>query len=474
MRTSILLASCLTVASCQAPAEQTVDASRPNVIVIFTDDQGYQDLGCYGSPNLKTPHLDRLAREGMRFTDFYSADPVCTPSRAALLTGCYPQRVGNLNVLWPDSTVGLNPDETTLAELLKVNGYATACIGKWHLGHLPKFLPMNHGFDSYLGIPYSNDMSIGLDMKLADSLHLREGVTRESMWEDRKNWVPLMRDDAVIEYPADQSKLTKRYTDEALKFMRANRDQPFFLYMPHTMPHIPLFASEQFAGTSEAGLYGDCIEEIDWSVGQIVSELERLGLAQNTLVIYTSDNGPWDLKGNATDKVKGNQNRRTGGSALPLSGFKFQIREGGMRVPAVMWWPEIIPANTVCSEVAATIDILPTIAEIVNAPSLPQRKIDGISILPLLTAQDSSRYPSRPYFYRQRAVRLGKWKGFLDTESKAMKLYNLETDIAETTDVAAQHSEVVKQLQKLLHDHCVEINRNKRPPGNSNQVTKVE
>jgi arylsulfatase A len=459
------LAMAATPISCNlGPAPIEKESSQPNVVVIFTDDQGYQDLGVYGSPDIKTPNIDRLASEGMRFTDFYSADPVCTPSRAALLTGCYPQRVGNLNVLWPDSTVGLAADEWTLAEMLKANGYATACIGKWHLGHLPQFLPMAHGFDSYFGIPYSNDMSIGLDMKLAPSLELREGVTRESMWEAKKNWVPLMRQDEVIEYPADQGTLTQRYTEEALQFIRSNRDRPFFLYLPHTMPHIPLYASPDFEGKSEIGLYGDCIEEIDWSVGQIADELRRLGLAENTLLIYTSDNGPWDLKGNATDKVKGNLNRRIGGSADPLRGHKFTTWEGGMRVPAVMWWPKTIPAGQVCTDVAATIDLLPTVAQISPGAKLPTQKIDGTSLLPLILGEaNPPEHP--PYFYRTEAVRVGKWKGFWKKKEERFLLFDLEADMSEKNDVANQHPEVAAKLRALLAEHEQELTRNSRPCG---------
>lgn len=460
----------VTAASCQAisdePQIQAAEISRPNVILIFTDDQGYQDLGCFGSADIRTPNIDRLAIEGMRFTDFYSASPVCTPSRAALLTGCYPQRVGGLNVLWPDSTTGINGSETTIAEMLKANGYATACVGKWHLGHLPEFLPTSHGFDSYFGIPYSNDMSIGQDMKLASSVHLRNGVTRETMWEAKKNWVPLMRDEEVIEYPADQSTLTQRYTEEALQFIRSNHDRPFFLYLPHTMPHIPLYASPQFEGKSEIGLYGDCIEEIDWSVGQITDELRRLGLDRNTLIIYTSDNGPWDLKGNATDKVKGNQNRRTGGSAKPLRGFKFQTWEGGMRVPAVMWWPGKIPAGQVCTEVAATIDVLPTVAQLSSGASLPQHKIDGTSLLPILLGQsNSTKHP--PYFYRTEAVRAGNWKGVWDKKEERFLLFDLEGDVAESTNVADQNPQVVAKLRSLLTAHQQDLSLNSRPPGNT-------
>ncbi|MCP4451709.1 MAG: sulfatase [Planctomycetes bacterium] len=440
-------------------AAQAAQSRKPNVIIIFTDDQGYEDLGVFGSPKIRTPNIDQMAREGMRFTDFYSASSVCTPSRAALLTGCYPGRVGGLGVLFPKDQKGLNPEETTIARMLKANGYATACIGKWHLGHLKEFLPTSHGFDSYYGIPYSNDMTIAQGMSLASDLVLREGVTLETIWEAKKNWVPLMRNQAVIEYPADQSTLTQRYTREAILFITQHRDTPFFLYMPHTMPHIPLYASPEFEGKSEVGLYGDCIEEIDWSVGQILKTLKAQGLDRNTLIIYTSDNGPWNLKGNATDKVKGNMNRRIGGSALPLRGYKFQTWEGGMREPTVMRWPGRIPAGKVCREVAGTIDVLPTIAALSPGATLPDKKVDGKSIVPLLEARPGATTPHAAYFYRTEAVRAGHWK------LKKDQLFDLSRDMSEQTNVAQDHPDIVARLTTLLNEHKQELKRNKRPHG---------
>jgi arylsulfatase A len=446
-----------------ASAEQD---SRPNFIIIFTDDQGYQDLGVFGATKIRTPNIDRMAKQGMRFTDFYSAASVCTPSRAALLTGCYPERVGNMRVHFPRHQTGLNPAETTIAKMLKQAGYATACIGKWHLGHLKEFLPTSHGFDSYYGIPYSNDMTIAKDMLLSDDLLLREGVTRQTLWQPKKNHVPLLRDEKVIEYPANQATLTKRYTREAIAFVDRNRDKPFFLYLPHTMPHVPLYASPAFEGKSESGLYGDCIEEIDWSVGEIIKALKRNGIDKNTLIIYCSDNGPWNFKANATDKVKGNKNRRTGGSALPLRGYKFQHWEGGMREPTVMWWPGRIPAGTVCGEVAGTIDLLPTIAALSGA-KLPSKKIDGKSIVPLLEARKGATSPHAAYFYRTLGVRVGQWKLIRDRRSKDKKfgLFDLSKDISESTDVAADHPQVVTRLTALLAEHTAEIKKNARPIG---------
>jgi arylsulfatase A-like enzyme len=445
-------------------ADGTPEARKPNFIIIFTDDQGYQDLGILGSPNIRTPNIDRMADEGMLFTDFYSAASVCSPSRAALLTGCYPDRVSIPRVLNPRDTIGLNPRETTIASMLKANGYATACIGKWHLGHLPEFLPTNHGFDSYFGIPYSNDMTIGANMKLSADILLREGATRETMWNANKSKVPLMRGEEVIEFPADQSTLTKHYTEEAVKFIKSNRDKPFFIYMPHTMPHIPLFASPEFEGKSDAGLYGDCVEEIDWSVGEIIKALKSEGLDKDTLIVYTSDNGPWNLDGSAESKVKGNTNRRVGGSAAPLRGHKFQSLEGGMREPTVMWWPGRIPAGKQCHEIAATIDLLPTIAAL-SGSELPAAKIDGKSIVPLLEGLQGAKSPHEAYFYRTEGVRVGMWKLIMPKKAAAYELYDLENDISESTNVAEQHLDVVYTLKKLLLDHIADLEKNSRPCG---------
>jgi arylsulfatase A-like enzyme len=451
---------------CLAPTVAQA-ADSPNIIVIFADDQGYQDLGVFGSPNIKTPNVDRMAKEGMRFTDFYSAASVCTPSRAALMTGCYPERVGRLGVLFPRDTKGLNPDETTIAEVLKAQGYATACIGKWHLGHKKPFLPTNQGFDLYFGIPYSNDMGIDPKMDLASDINWRNDYTEEKFRKltGRRGGPPLFRGTEVVEFPVDQNTLTKRYTEEAIKFITANKDKPFFVYLPHTMPHIPLYATPQFAGKSEAGLYGDTIEEMDWSVGQIMATLKKLSLDKNTLVIYTSDNGPWNLSGNATSKVKGNMNRRIGGSALPLRGYKFQQFEGGMREPTVMWWPGHIPAGSVCQEIAGTIDILPTIVAITGA-SLPEKKIDGHNILPLLEGHADAKSPHKAYFYQSKAVRIGNWKLLSGgRRSKGPQLYDLSKDIGEKNNVAADNPDVVKMLVDALEAFKSEMKADGRPPG---------
>ena len=443
---SLLLCSC-------GESEET----KPNFIIIFTDDQGYQDVGCYGSPLIKTPNLDRMAEEGIRFTDFYSSNSVCSPSRASLLTGCYPTRVSIPAVLFPgDEETGLNPDEITIADLLKTQGYATTCIGKWHLGHQSEFLPTGQGFDSYFGIPYSNDMRINPAMELASDIKLYEGMTIERIRteEPRGDWVPLMRDEQVIEYPCDQSTLTKRYTEEAVKFITANQNSPFFLYLPHTMPHVPLFTSEKFRGKSERGLYGDVIEEIDWSVGEILKTLKTLDLDERTFVIFTTDNGPWL------------EFQERGGSALPLRDGKFSTYEGGMRVPCIMRWPGKIPAGEVCSEVAATIDFLPTIASLVNIPLPADRIIDGKNIWQLVTAAPNAHSPHDAYFYYRenelQAVRSGKWKL---RKTDIVELYNLNEDMSEMNNLAEMHPDIVERLTETMLNFDSELKANARPPG---------
>jgi arylsulfatase A-like enzyme len=439
-------------------ASLPLSAATPNVIIIMADDQGYQDLGCFGSPKIKTPHIDQMAKEGMRFTDCYSGASVCTPSRAALLTGCYASRVGNLGVLFPQDARGLNPTEITIAELLKTKGYATACIGKWHLGHHKQFLPTSQGFDTYYGVPYSNDMTLDPTQPLANDIVLREGVTAESIkTHQKKNLVPLMRDTEIIEYPVDQNTLTKRYTEEAIKFITTNKEKPFFLYLPHSMPHIPVYASPEFEGKSEIGLYGDSIEELDWSTGQILETLRKLKLDQNTLVIYTSDNGPWKLDQNSWEK--GNTNRRVGGFAHPLRGYKFSRLEGGMRVPTVMWWPGRIPADKTSGEVVASMDFFATCAEISGAELPTDRVIDGKSLIPLLEAKEGAKSPHDALFYRTEAVRSGKWKLIKG------QLYDLEADIGEATNVAEKHPDVVTRLSALLAAHKKDLSENTRPPG---------
>jgi len=428
-------------------AEGGAPRRPPNFVVIFTDDQGYQDIGCFGSPDIRTPRLDQMAAEGMRFTDFYSAAPLCTPSRAALMTGCYAQRISLPHVLFPGSTIGISDKETTIADLLKTRSYARACVGKWHLGHLKPFLPTRHGFDYYFGIPYSNDMKP----------------------------TPLMRNEETIEEPARQETLTERYTEEALKFIAANRDRPFFLYLPHTFPHVPLHVSGRFAGKSKRGLYGDVIEAIDWSTGQILDKLKELGLDDNTLVIFTSDNGPWLSKG------------KDGGSALPLRDGKGTTFEGGMREPCIMRWPGKIPAGRTCSEIASTIDVMPTLAGLAGAKIPADRIIDGKDIWPLMSGVAGAKTPHEAYFYSSgnelQAVRSGKWKLHLDRarpqagrkknapaqggQKTPAALYDLQADVGEKNNVAEQNPDVVNRLQALADAFRADIEKNRRPPGSA-------
>lgn len=371
-------------------------AANPNIIIILNDDQGYQDLGCYGSPDIETPRVDKLASEGMRFTDFYVASPVCSASRAAYLTGRYPYKVGVPGVFFPDrGYTGLSPEHVTIAEVLKPVGYATMAVGKWHLGDHTDFLPTNQGFDGYYGIPYSNDMYPSSSMKYSvDCLYL-EGSSPQKIkeaFEDNvsvkgnprslKDKVPLMRDEECIEFPADQSTITRRYADEGIRFISQSvkEKKPFFLYLANSMPHTPLFASEQFLGKSKRGLYGDVIEEIDYNTGRILDHLEKLDIEDNTIVIFTSDNGPWLIKGDH------------GGSALPLFEGKMTSFEGGQRVPAIIRWPAKVPAGSTCSEMALSMDLLPTIARITGA-DLPAAELDGKNILNLLVGKKGAKTP---------------------------------------------------------------------------------
>ncbi len=468
--TAWLSAACwllgVAVALGASPAARSDD--RPNVVLIFTDDQGYGDVGCFGATGFRTPNLDRMAEEGMRFTDFYVNCPVCSGSRAALMTGCYYPRVSMSAVLFPGARIGLNPNEITIAEVLKAQGYATACIGKWHLGHLPRFLPTRQGFDYYYGIPYSNDMTIDPEAPLAEDIVLREGMTAERIRSEKpvRNKVPLMRNEEVIEYPADQSTLTRRYTEEAIRFMREHRDGTFFVYLPHTMCHVPLFASEAFRGRSGAGLFGDVIEELDWSVGEILKTIKELGLDEKTLVIFTTDNGA------------------AVGSSRPLRAKKGSLYDGGIRVPCIMRWPGRIPAGRECSEVAATIDLLPTIALLAGTRPPQDRIIDGKDIRPLIEGRPDAKSPHEAYLVYhggRAAVRSGQWKFYpwpegTDRRGKqpgaaegpagpAVQLYDLSADISETTNVAEQHPEVVARLQQMTKAMVEELQAHRRPVG---------
>lgn len=440
----------------EASGTNTAGKSKPNYIIILADDQGYEDLGCYGSPNIKTPNIDKIASEGMKFTDFYAA-PVCTPSRASLITGCYPERLGfNRNqVLFPNQAdKGIHPDEKTIAELLKEQGYATGMVGKWHLGTAcPEFLPTGNGFDYYYGVPYSNDM--GMNVPNGQYHSTEKGI-------DLFGGTPLLRNEEIIEQPADNNLFTQRYTEESIKYIKENKDKSFFLYLAHTMPHVPLGASDAFRGKSARGAYGDAIEEIDWSVGEILRTLKECNIDDNTVVVYTSDNGPWLAKG------------QNGGSALPLRGGKTTLFEGGIRVPAIMRWPGKIPANTVNHEIVSNMDILPTFVKLAGGEIPAERKIDGKDISSIILGEANAKSPHEAYYAyvddNYWAIRKDNWKLFNNGE-----LYDLGNDISEKTNVAAQNPMVVNSLKKMMDDYIQDIKTNKRPNGdawyNDNKVT---
>lgn len=425
----------------------TVQAAKPNVVVIFCDDLGYGDLACFGHPTIATPNLDRMATEGQKWTNFYVAAPVCTPSRSAIMTGRLPIRTGMCSdkrrVLFPDSAGGLPPEEITIADALKTAGYATACIGKWHLGHLPQYLPTEQGFDSYLGIPYSNDMD-----RIAESPR-----GRTAFWDPKPEYfnVPLLRDKREIERPANQYTITRRYTEEAVRFIKANQERPFFIYLAHNLPHVPLFTSKEFQDVSLRGLYGDVIEEIDWSVGQVLDTLRETGLAENTLVAFTSDNGPWLIFD------------QHGGSAGLLRGGKGSTWDGGMREPTIFWWPGTIE-HRVVREIGSTLDMLPTCASLAGADLPEDLILDGYDISPALLGTGPS--PRQEMFYYRGeqlfAVRKGPYKAHFTTQSgygdKPLKhdppaLYNLEHDPSEKYDIAKDHPDVVAELTKLAEQH---------------------
>nr|MBT3277773.1 sulfatase [Phycisphaerales bacterium] len=442
----------------QLVAETPKPAKRkPNVVLIFTDDQGYGDLSCFGAKDLKTPHIDSIAANGLKLTDFYVPTSCCSPSRAALLTGCYPKRVGlHKGVLFPDSRYGLNPAEELLPELLKRAGYATGMYGKWHLGHHKTMMPTAQGFDEYFGVPYSNDMS-----HFAQDVRRRTG-TLTSKWKTsagayRFPKLPLIHNGNVLELEPDQTQLTKRYTEKACEFITANKDKPFFVYLPHSMPHLPWVRSKNFEGSSKRGVYGDVIQEIDWSVGEVLKTLRKHGLEKDTLVIFTSDNG-------------GQTNARNGAVNRPLRGGKSSHFDGGLRVPCVMQMPDTLPAGKVCKELTVSFDLLPTICKLAGAP-LPKEKIDGQDIWPILSHPETAA-PERamlvyPSSGKLMGIRVGKWKLLSsDLHAKGVKgarLHDLRADIGEEINVAAKNPAVVKRLRAMAISLDKEVGANARP-----------
>ena len=469
------------VGSCK-PKVAEEKKPAPNVVIVFTDDQGYQDLSCFGSPNIYTPHLDQIAADGLRLTNFYAAQAVCSASRAALLTGCYPNRIGIKGALFPQSKIGINPMETTLAEMLQEQGYKTGIFGKWHLGHLPKFLPNNHGFDEFMGIPYSNDMwPVDYEGNQVDKNHRK--AKRYPQLPFFKNF-DVVKEIKTLE---DQAQLTTELTEAAVDFIERNKDTPFFLYVPHPMPHTPIAVSDKFMGKSDQGRYGDVIMEIDWSVGQIMNKLKEHQLDKNTIFIFTSDNGPWLNFGNHA------------GSASPLREGKGTAWEGGQREPCVVSYPNGIEGGRVIDTPMMTIDLLPTIAEITGA-KLPELKIDGKSVWDIWTGK-SNKSPHDAYFFYYKSnelhgVRYNGWKLYFPhtyrslngreggkdgypvnydmNEIDEIELYDLKNDISESKNVADQHPKIVleikslaDEMRKILGDKLLNIKGTENRPAGS-------
>jgi arylsulfatase A len=443
-----------------APA-LAAEAQRPNVVIIFCDDLGYGDVGAFGAQGYATPNLDRMAVDGIRLTRFYVAQAVCSASRAALLTGCYPNRIGIRGALGPNSQVGIGDGEMTLAEVVKQKNYATAIFGKWHLGHHPKFLPVHHGFDEYYGLPYSNDMW----PYHPELLNLPLAQRKRRGYPD----LPMIEGDRVVDAevtPDDQRLLTTSYTNRAVQFIDRHKDQPFFLYVAHSMPHVPLFVSDKYQDKTKRGLFGDVIEEIDWSVGQILEALHKHGLDEQTLVVFTADNGPWLSYGNHC------------GSAGPLREGKGTSWEGGVREPFIARWTGKIPAGSVCNEPVMTVDMLPTIAGLVGA-ELPKHKIDGLDVWPLLSGDKTAKSPHEAYYFyyadnELQAVMSGSMKLYLPHTYRTLggreggrdgkpvayeqrklarpELYDVVADIGETTDISAKHPAVVERLLVIAEE----------------------
>lgn len=454
--------------------------SKPNIVLIYMDDMGYGDVNAYGGIDYQTPNIDKLAATGMRFTDFYAVQPICSASRAALLTGCYPNRIGLHGALGPESKIGISEKEETIAQMLKKKGYSTAIIGKWHLGVTPKFLPLQHGFDEYFGLPYSNDMwPVGYD---------GQPIRDTANYRSRYPPLPLMEGNRVIAYIKtleDQATLTTLYTERAIRFIDRNKSRPFFLYLAHSMVHVPLAVSEKFRGKSKQGLFGDVMMEVDWSVGEIIKAIHRNGLDRQTLLIFTSDNGPWLTFGNHA------------GSAGGLKEGKMTTFEGGVREPSIIRWQGVVPEGTVCTKLACNIDILPTLAAITGA-MLPANKIDGVNILSLLKGELNANPRDYMYFYYNKnsleAVREGSWKlvlphkiesnekeppghdgwpGKIHIDSTGLALYDLRRDPGERYDVKEQNPAIVERLEQLVErarqdlgdDLTGREGKNRRPPG---------
>ncbi len=455
---------------CQQP-ENAEGIDKPNVIIIFTDDQGYQDVGCFGAQDIATPHLDRLTKEGVKMTNFYAAQAVCSASRAALLTGCYPNRIGIHQAFMPNSKIGLNHNETTIAEMLKSNGYRTAIYGKWHLGDHPDYMPNHHGFDDYFGIPYSNDMWPN---------HPQQGPIFDF------GPLPLYSNEKKIDTLEDQTLLTTQITERSVEFIEKNKDGPFFLYVAHPQPHVPLFVSNKFKGKSKRGLYGDVIMEIDWSVGQIVASLKKNKIAENTIIIFTSDNGPWLAYGEHS------------GSAKPLREGKGTALEGGQREPFIICYPKLLEGGGIVNTPAMTIDILPTLAALTNS-KLPKNKIDGKNVWSVISGESTTSPHEAYYFYYRinelHGIRYGDWKLYFPHSYRSLNgrlggknglpvdyeqlsfdkisLYNLVDDVSETIDVAEENPEIVKHITGLANQIRIELGdklmnmegNGYRPPG---------
>ena len=457
----LLLLSMLFVTSCGKTIQEgnettnpiNLRSDKPNIVVIFADDLGYGDLGVYGHPTIKTPNLDQMAIEGQKWTNFYASSSICTPSRTGLLTGRLPIRSGMCSnkrgVLFPDSKGGIPEYEILISEVLKEQGYNTACVGKWHLGHLPQFLPTSNGFDSYYGIPYSNDMD-----RIDGAGYNETGPNPKVEYFN----VPIMRNEEIIERPANQHTIVSRYTNESIKFIKENKDQPFFLYLAHSLPHVPLFASEKFEGTSKRGLYGDVVEEIDWSVGQILAALKENGLDKNTLVVFSSDNGPWL------------HFKEAGGSAGLLREGKGTSYEGGMREPGIFWWPEKINPGVI-TDIGSTLDLFPTICQITGSEVPTDRLYDGVDISSVLFEEKSSDRDEIFYYDNAElfAIRKGKWKIHYSTRENAYSrdvqlvkhdpplLYNLEVDPSEKYNLATEHPDVIEQFESISQDHLASV-----------------